>query len=232
MQKKDRENGDRKAPKYIYLPFIKKECSDAMLQEVLLCKQYAREIGVEGSHYQFIAYGGKQLSNLPPNSRIYIIGDGVGLSSIRIHEEDKDKCLSGGRQAITVNTLVERMIRDGLLDSDLLTIKLWFSDYRDNAVRIAEKFKTCLEMHQAKNRFFIDCYPGHSLCIPLLQQVRQQYEKHQWAVNIETEACKRASTVRWSLFFNTESEKLSRQVDEHEELSVFQDLLTTMNPFD
>lgn len=208
MQDKGMEN--IRPQNYVYLPFKKKECSQKILQQVDLCMQHARENIVENKNYQFIAYGKKQLSNLPPLSRVYIIGYGI-----KFFPDKVENSLSGGSEAISIPTLVERLVYDGFLTSDLVTIKLWFSDYHGNAEKIAEEFKTlCLETYNAKNRFFIDYYPHCDLHFPLLQN-----EQHKWALNVKTQESERASKIRQSLFFNTESTKYEKISVTCEEIS-------------
>jgi len=204
------DNTANKSPNYIYLPFLKSECSENTLNRARKFKEKNSTTSEsENKTYKFIIYRKDTLSNLPPKSKLYVAGLGIDLSSEKLDRSILEHIpgnqhiysISGGKKAITVETLVKRMVEDGLLESDNLTIKLWFGDCDNKASLMADEFTNRLQDYHSKNTFTIDYYPNAILYPPSTHGGK----KHKWAVDMQSGERIMASKVRQSLFFDAKS---------------------------
>lgn len=199
---------------YIYFPFLKNECSERMLERLWeFKKKNAKSMKDGDKSYHILIYAkgkifadGKNLSSLPLGAKIYVIGLGIDLTSVdrkgsllkHLPEGEHQYAVSGGEQAVSIKTIAERMITDGLLESKNFTIKLWFGDCNNRAELIANKFTDCLQKYDLKSKFTIDYYPNAILHAPHTHEGKKRH----WVIDSKTEERKRASKMRYSLLFD------------------------------
>lgn len=195
-----------KPRKYVYIPFIKKECSAKFLERI---NQFRSQEA--NQQYEFLVHGKCDLSSLPPQSRLYIPGFGINLKNAAIDSallcdlpvDDHPYAISGGARAVSIETVALRMQKDGMLESHDLVIKLFFSDVHNQAQKLAKKLQACLVEGNPKCTFTIQYYPDAHLYPPGTQKGKE----HKWAVPNGTEVMMRAKEARAFLFFEPVSQE-------------------------
>ncbi|ARG97674.1 hypothetical protein [Legionella micdadei] len=215
---------------YLYVPFNENELSLAVIKDINLFK-YRSESIYKKKDLIILYHNECDLSTLPPNAKIYVMGHGIDChpdrkkSSVLENQDlpydevkhlpfcDWAYAVSGGKKAITIDDIAERMIADGLLSTDYLNIKLWFCDVNNKAYAIAKRFVE--HFHGYLNTFKIDYYPNNSLYSPSIRE----HEMHKWARNEKTGQVVRASIIRQSLFSNNPSSETNTQTISDKQIS-------------
>lgn len=193
----------------IYIPFTRDElCADTVKN----IEEFTTNSASKGEHLIELYHGECNLSCLSKNSKIYVLGHGLDVQpnrkwSVAIADDklpyDQLKHLpfyqwaysiTGGKNAISIDTVAERMIADGLLESDHLKIKLFFCDLNNKAEIIAKNFLS--NFKDCNNSFTVDYYPNHNLYNPN----EWNGKIHKWAIDNSTGNLVRASSIKQSFF--------------------------------
>lgn len=193
---------------YLYVPFTKDELTDTVKKSIEEFKDHSSKI------YTIIYYQQFDLSQLPEGTKIYIMGHGLDISPNRNkftllndpklpYEElqnllfsDWSYSISGGKQAISIDTIAKRIKEDGLLNANNIHMKLWNCDPNNKAHAIAKRFID--HFKDSQNTYRVDYYLNRFLTNPLIKDGHL----HKWA-SIETGnpvGTVRASAIRQSLF--------------------------------
>ena len=197
---------------YLYVPFTEEEMG-ATFEELIEKFRDNFERSNKDKTLEVAYYGSKGLIDLPKKAKVYVLAHGTEVSldltwpatmpdPVALFDQLKaiplvewPYAVTSGKKAISIDTIALRMIEDGLLASDQITIKLWFCDLTQKALAIAEKFSRSLK--NSRNTYRIDYYPNQSLSIPL----QEKDGMHKRAKDSRTQAILRASCTRYSLFF-------------------------------
>ncbi|CDZ77186.1 hypothetical protein BN59_01468 [Legionella massiliensis] len=201
--------GREPADGYLYVPFKQDELSEKTLDDIKTFKKNSKH---QGKKFKILYHEHCDLTSLPINSTIYVLGHGLdcepgGKSFARMTNpalaydlvkhlpfHDWAYSISGGKAAIPIDEVANRMIADGALNTDYANIKLWFCDVNDKALSIAKRFMEHFENYATPLK--VDYYPNHMLTNPLIKDG----EMHKWGRNEETKEVVRPSTIRQSLF--------------------------------
>ena len=196
---------------YLYVPFKKDELSEEVLKDIKEFKSLSAS-KYKNKKFVIVFHGETDLSTLPPKTKIYILGHGANISPNQRHDSAIDKvnvsydeikhlpvpewayAIYGGKKAISIDTVAERMIKDGLLKTNNIIIKLWFCDPNNRAFAIAKRFIQNFEAYP--NIFRVDFYFNRILYSPTIWSG----EMHKWARNEKTDELTRASEIKESLF--------------------------------
>jgi hypothetical protein len=197
---------------YLYVPFAREEQSDEFRQLVEDFQACAAG-GDKSKNFAIIYYGQEGLSDIPNKSKIYVLGHGMEVApdkkvmtlfadpSLPYNQlkalpfSDWAYAVTGGNQAISIDTVAKRMIEDGLLNVYEATIKLWFCDPNQKAEFIAKTFLS--HFKDFRHAYRVDYYLSQMLHSPCLKDG----SKHKWSVQADKkEIVVRASSVRSSLF--------------------------------
>lgn len=204
-----------KDTRYIYVPFRKDEVSQDYIDSVI----EFQETSIKNKEKKFIIiwYGECSLFNLPDNSNTYVMGHGIELSPDSMYNSaltslkipysklksmpffDWAYSIYGGKGVISIDTVAKRMIDDGILGTNNITIKLYFCDPNYKAYAIAKRFISHFSDYE--NNFRVDYYMGKDLYNPY----KLGSEVHKFAYKDEKADPKgpvRASLIRKSLFNN------------------------------
>ncbi|WP_454785071.1 hypothetical protein [Legionella sp. WA2024007413] len=201
---------------YIYVPFREDELSEKVKKDIQTFKNNNAS-RFKNKNFIILLHNQCDLSTLPPNTKIYVLGHGIDchpdrkLSSVldnpnlpyeelkHLPFHDWPYCVSGGKKAVTVEDISKRMIADGITQTDNITIKLWFCDPNNKAYIMAKRFLEGFADYPTSIR--VDYYENKILYSPCIREG----EMHKWARNETTTLVERASSIRESLFFKPDT---------------------------
>lgn len=223
---KTKVNNNQSIDGYLYIPFKGNEISEDyinMIDDFL--KGSAGEF--KNKSFMVLFHGKCNLAELPENSKIYIMAHGYDISPNKKTEAllmnfdlpyddlkhipvpDWAYAVSAGARAVTIDTIANRMIEDGLLGLNTAQIKLWFCDKHNKAQAFAKRF--CEPFKEYSNNFRVDYYQNQFL----YNYVQTTNGMHKGAVDasnpIEIE---RASKVR-EAFFTKHKNDAQIEADHH-----------------
>ncbi|WP_133132156.1 hypothetical protein [Legionella sp. W10-070] len=160
-------------------------------------------------------YGDRGLKDIPSHSKIYVFMHGTDVSAnpfargIDPELASSFESLSGhlkitdGKNDITITSLADRMIADGLFDNPrkYLRIKLFQCDPVNKASILAKTFLNRITKHPlAKDSTIrVDYYPNHNVTIPYGYNGKNKPHKYAEKEN-ESNSDVRASQIRRSLY--------------------------------
>jgi hypothetical protein len=201
---------------YVYIPFARDEISEDVLADA------NKFIASSASPFtrknlKLFCYGDRDLSTLPPDSKIYVMSHGLDISPDKkfsalfdsptvvntpelqtLQYSDWAYSIWGGKKVISIDTVANRMINDGILGLKKPTIKLWICDPNCKAEAIAKKFISHFKDKDIQMK--VDYYLNHSLTYHCIMPDMREAGMHRWAINNSTESIVRASSIRQSLF--------------------------------
>lgn len=194
---------------YLYVPFISSELSDEVIADI---EDFKKGGALQRKEYTILYHSYCDLSQLEKNAKVFVLGHGIDLSpdrklSVAIRElednyelvkhlpySDWSYSISGGAKAISIDTVAQRMIFDGLLKSDQINIKLWFCDENHKAYFMAKRFLDNFE--NITNDFRVDYYFNKLLRSPRLINGK----RYKAAYDPKTSQSVKASSIKQSLF--------------------------------
>ncbi|WP_193786695.1 hypothetical protein, partial [Legionella israelensis] len=183
--------------------------------EVKIFKENNNEL--KGKNFKILRYGECDLSSLPRNSKLYVLGHGnnvnpnrmwcstiadptVPYSAIKhLPFDDWGYAVSAGKKFISIDTVAHRMKEDGLSESNNLSVKLWFCDPYYKAYAIAKRFIEHFKDSGVNLR--VDYYLNRLLYTLTIKDG----QIHKWARNAEYGNVNRASSVRKSLYCKSDN---------------------------
>lgn len=179
-------------PYYMYFPFKESELSE---EEKAAKDRWLHNERINHKDV-IILYHGDKLSNIPSNAKIYISLHGTSQANYNVTD---------GKNTISVQEIARRMIADGLLDDPkILRLKLFFCDYVNKALPVAQAFLQSLrtEPKSEQSRIRVDYYPDHLLASPGISSSGKEIHKHGLKSPVRSAADPRARDIRQSLYTN------------------------------
>lgn len=197
--------------RYLYVPFTNKELDEDFCQ---ILNGLIRSAKWKKKKFNYLIHGLHDLSKVPADSNIYVVGHGTDISpnhkksSITGKLGYDEKAFAGaplwewpyfitsGKTLVHISTVAERMLKDGLIEITNPTIKLYFCDTSFKAETMALRFACILGETETKP-FRIDYYPNQLLTGNYSMLHDKQHKK---ATDACTGKITRASKVRTTLF--------------------------------
>lgn len=204
----------KKIAAYLYVPFTLDELSDGDIKDVEAFRKSCAS-KYKNKEFMILYHGQCDLSSLPKEAKIYVIGHGNSLSpSVKYSTALEDSEIpyktlkwlpfadwaftySSDKKSISIDTIAERMIKDGLLHAKQLVVKLWFCDTHTKSRVMAKRFMEAVPKRNRECVARVDYYLNQTLYTPSLING----EMHKWAKDNDDSKLMRASLTRKSLVF-------------------------------